>query len=104
MRSSIDLQSDLADAASSLDRHGVAKELRSRFVEYVASAPVTALWHANPRYLAEQVLSSERATLRMLLACVHEGLARLHWEVQCPKCGAVTHRGDTLTQMHREEK
>lgn len=95
-------QWDLAGAARSLDRHGVAPELRSRFVEYVASAPPAALWHGNPRYLAEQLSSSERATLRMLLAAVHEGLARLHWEVQCPQCGAVADRSDSLTKLHRE--
>lgn len=95
-------QLDLAEAARSLDRHDVAPELRSRFVEYVANAPLAALWHGNPRYLAEQLLSSERATLRMLLVAVHGGLARLHWEVQCPQCGAVADRGDTLTEMHRE--
>jgi hypothetical protein len=37
----------------------------------------------------------------MLLAAVHEGLVWLHWEVQCPQCDAVTHRGDTITESFK---
>jgi hypothetical protein len=83
-----DPQPGLAEAARSLDRHDVAPELRSRFVEYAANAPLAALWHAKPRYLAEQLLSSERATLRMLLAGVHEGVVGATF--------ALTDNGDSI--------
>jgi hypothetical protein len=53
MLNSFDRCAGLAEAAAALDRHGVAAELRSRFVAYLANAPLAALWHANPRYLAE---------------------------------------------------
>lgn len=102
MNSLFHRQPGLAEAARSLDRYGVPQDLRERFVAYVANAKRAALWHANPRYLAEQLESSEPAALRLLLAAVHEGLVRLHWDVQCPKCGAITHRSDTLTELHRE--
>lgn len=93
---------DLAEAAHSLDQHGVSPELRARFVDWAASALPAALYRANPRYLAEQLKTSERAALALLLAAMREGLARLHWDVQCPKCGGLSHRGDSLSQLHRE--
>src|SRR5262249_44132080 len=49
-----------------------------------------------------QLSTSERTALRLLLAAVQEGLVRLHWEVQCPRCGAIAHRGETLARLQRE--
>src|SRR5262245_22177041 len=93
---------NLTEAARSLHRHGVSPDFCSTFVDYATSASRATLCHANPRYLAEQLAAPLRATLALLLAAVDEGLARLHWDVQCPKCGGLDHRRDSLTQLHRE--
>lgn len=92
-----------AEAEVVLEHCGVPRDLRARFWHYLANAPAAVQWHANPRYLAEQLAFPVRPTLRLLLAAVHAGLARLHWDVQCPRCSALTHREAALPQLHREE-
>lgn len=91
---------DYRSAAAGLTRYGVAPEARDRFAAFLESARDRELFHLNPRYLAERLGASERAVLKLLLAAVHEGIARLHWDVRCPVCGAMNHDNDSLGQLH----
>ncbi|HMQ31843.1 MAG TPA: DUF5939 domain-containing protein [Chloroflexaceae bacterium] len=59
---------------------------------------------ASTRALGAQLGLDERATLRLLLAALEEGLVTLNWELRCPACGATNHRGDSLIALHGEAR
>lgn len=92
------------DAVESLARHGIAAEVRERFVSTLATAPDRELFRFNPRLFADRLQLSERATLRLLIAAVYEGVMTLFWEVRCPACGSISHRLSNLEQLHAEEE
>lgn len=89
-------------AAANLTRYDVALDLRDRFVLFLENARDRELYHLNPRYLAARLGLSERAMLRILLAAVHEGIVKLHWDVRCPACGSTDHRA-ALSDLHHDE-
>jgi class 3 adenylate cyclase len=96
-------QSDPRRLAASLERRQVRPAHAAALARFLSAAPDRELVRFNPRALGEQLGLDERATLRLLLAALEEGLVTLNWEVRCPSCGATNHRGDSLTALHREE-
>jgi class 3 adenylate cyclase len=93
---------NLKIAAANLTQYGVSPELRNGFVSFLESAKDVELFHLNPRYLADHLGLNERAALKLLVAAVHEGLVKLHWDVRCPVCGSYNHRGDSLHDMKHD--
>lgn len=89
--------------AASLERRQVSPALAAALAGFLTQAPDRELVQLNPRALAEQLGLDERATLRLLLTALEEGLVTLNWEVRCPACGATNHRGDSLTALHASE-
>ncbi len=87
-------------SAADLARYGVTPDAQDRFVAFLENARDRDLFHANPRYLAERLGMSEREALKLLLAAVHEGVVKLHWDVRCPACGNIDHRSDSLGELH----
>ncbi len=77
----------LPAAADSLEKHGVAADIRARLAAYLEQAPAREVYHVNPRHLAERLGLDERAALKLLVAALYEGLVSLHWDVRCPACG-----------------
>jgi class 3 adenylate cyclase len=96
-------QSDPRAIAAGLERRQVSPALAAALAGLLAGAPARELHHFNPRALAEQLGLDERAALRLLLAALEEGLVTLNWEVRCPACGAIGHRGDSLAALHASE-
>lgn len=95
---------DLRAAVAGLERHNIAGEVREALAGILQQAEERELYHINPRYLAEKLDLEERATLRLLLAALHDGLMVLHWNVRCPACGSTNHRGDSLTALHHDDQ
>jgi len=91
---------DLKASAVTLTDYGVTPEIRDLFVRYLETAPERELYHFNPRYMGERLGLTERTTLRLLLAAVHEGVMKLHWDVRCPACGADGHGIGTMADLH----
>ncbi len=92
----------LQDATSNLDSHTIAADTVERFTRFLESADERDLYHTNPRYLAEQLGLSDRATLKLLLAALYEGIVSLHWEVRCPACGGIGSPGESLSHLHHD--
>ncbi len=93
---------NLTSAVTGLDRHNISAETQKRFAGFLENAQDRELFHVNPRYLAERLEMDERATLKLLLAAVHEGMMKMHWDVRCPACGSVMHRDHSLSELRRE--
>ena len=89
-------------ASAGLERYGIAPEVRARFVVFLQDAPDRELFHFNPRALAARLNLDERATLKLLLDALYEGLVTLHWEIRCPACGSIDHRSASLNQLHHQ--
>ncbi len=85
-----------------LEQYGIAPGVRVRFAAFLQDAPDRALFHFNPRALAEKLGLDERNTLKLLLAALYEGIVTLHWEIRCPACGLVDHRSTSLSQLHHQ--
>jgi class 3 adenylate cyclase len=96
-------QGDPRAIAASLERRQVSPPLAAALARFLTQAPDRELVHFNPRALAEQLGLDERATLRLLLTALEEGLVTLNWELRCPACGAINHRGASLTALHASE-
>lgn len=96
-------QNDPRPLAASLERRQVRPTHAAALARFLTEAPDRELVRFNPRALGAQLGLDERATLRLLLAALEEGLVTLNWEVCCPACGARNHRGDSLTALHGEE-
>jgi class 3 adenylate cyclase len=92
----------LSDATSTLATHTIESETIDRFTRFLESADERDLYHTNPRHLAGQLELSERATLKLLLAALYEGIVTLHWDVRCPACGGIGHPGETLANLQHD--
>lgn len=93
----------LHDAAAQLHKHGVPAVVRNRLAAFLAEAQPREVYHVNPRYLAEQLKLEERATLRVLVAALYEGLVTVHWDVRCPACGNFDGH-DGLSEVRHEQE
>jgi class 3 adenylate cyclase len=93
---------NLRSAIANLDGHQIDPDLQERFATFLEQAEARELCYLNPRYLAERLKVSERATLKLMLAALYEGIVNLHWDVRCPACGAVDHRWHSLDELHYE--
>jgi hypothetical protein len=82
-------QGDPRAIAASLERRQVSPPLAAALARFLTEAPDRELVHLNPRALAEQLGLDERATLRLLLTALEEGLVTLNWELRCPACGTT---------------
>lgn len=96
-------QRDPRPLAAGLERRQVRPAHAAALARFLTDAPDRELVRFNPRVLGAQLGLDERATLRLLLAALEEGLVTLNWELRCPACGATNHRGDSLTALHGEE-
>ena len=92
----------MQDAMSRLTRHGVAVDVCDRFAAFLLEAPARELYHFNPRLLTERLPLDERAILKLLLTALSEGIVTLHWDIRCPRCGAMDHHRTSLSQLHHE--
>ncbi len=93
---------DFQSAAAGLERYGIAPDVRARWAAFLQDAPDRELFHFNPRALAARLNLVERATLKLLLDALYEGLVTLHWEIRCPACGSIDHRSTSLNQLHHQ--
>ncbi len=93
---------DLKTAAINLTQYGVSATSRDQFVAYLETASDRDLYHFNPYYLAERLNLSQRDGLKLLLAAVHDGLVKLHWDVRCPACGGEGHGIVSLSELHHD--
>jgi class 3 adenylate cyclase len=91
----------LSAAAASLEKYNIAPELRAQLAGFLEKAASREVSHFNPRYLGERLKLDERATLKLLLAALYEGLVTLHWDVRCPKCGNFNAH-DSFGALHHE--
>ena len=87
-------------AAAGLERYGIAPEVRARFAAFLQDAPDREIFHFNSCALAVRLNLDERATLKLLLDALYVGIVTLHWEIRCPACGSIDHRGTSLNQLH----
>jgi class 3 adenylate cyclase len=94
---------DIRQAVAALARYNIPDIQREVLTDFLLQATDRELFHLNPRYLAEKLQIDERSTLRLLLLAMNEGLFTLHWDVRCPMCGSVNHRGDSLTALHHDD-
>lgn len=95
---------DLSSAFALLEEQGQPAEQVAALASYFAAATPAELIRFNPRYIAETLNLDERSTLRLLVAALYAGLVDLHWDVRCPMCGAINHRGDSLTALHHDDE
>ncbi len=93
---------DFHTAVAGLERHAIAPDLQSGLAQFLAQAKDHEVFHLNPRYLGERLQLDERATLKLLLAALHEGIVSLHWDIRCPGCGGVDHRWDSLSDLRHD--
>lgn len=88
-------------ATANLTRYGVAADVGGRFAAWLETASNRELFHVNPRYLADKLGLDERATLKLLVAALYEGIVTLHWDVRCPVCG-MRNNNDSLGDLKHE--
>ncbi|NJN18541.1 MAG: adenylate/guanylate cyclase domain-containing protein [Oscillochloris sp.] len=86
-----------------LGSQDVTPEQIAILVELFSGREPRDLYHVNPRLIGERLGMHERATLRVLTAALQHGLVTLHWDVRCPMCGSINHRGNSLTALHHTE-
>ncbi|NJM07786.1 adenylate/guanylate cyclase domain-containing protein [Candidatus Gracilibacteria bacterium] len=86
-----------------LERYAIAAETRARLADWIEQAQERELYHFNPRRLGEELALDQRATLKLLLGALYEGLMDLHWDVRCPMCGSLNHRGHDLANLHHND-
>jgi class 3 adenylate cyclase len=94
---------ELHAAAAQLHKHGVPAVIRNRLAAFLDEAQPREVYHVNPRYVAEQLRLDERATLRVLVAALYEGLVTLHWDVRCPACGHCDGHAGLGEVRHEQE-
>jgi class 3 adenylate cyclase len=92
----------IQNSVANLGQYGISALQQEQLAAFLTTTPARELFHANPRHIANQLGLTERATLKLLLAAVQEGVVKLHWDVQCPRCGSVKHRSDSLSDLHHE--
>lgn len=84
------------------ERHALSPDLLKQFVAFLETAPDREVFHCNPRYLAERLEHPERATLKLLMAALYEGVITLHWEVRCPACNGINDRNTSLGDLRHD--
>jgi class 3 adenylate cyclase len=92
----------IAKAVNRLERYGVHGIVQQQFATLLQTSQGRLLYHANPRFIAEQLELSERETLRVLVAALNEGIMTLHWEIQCPLCSGVDTTPKSLKDIHTQ--
>jgi class 3 adenylate cyclase len=95
---------DLVAAFAVLEEQGRPAEQGAALAAFFAQADPSELLRLNPRRIAEQLRLAERTTLRLLVAALYAGLVDLHWDVRCPICGAINHRGDSIAGLHHDDQ
>lgn len=93
---------DIGGEVARLENYAVAADVRDAFRRFLETADDAELFHINPRYLAERLGQSERATLKLLLAALYEGIVTVHWDVQCPFCGGVEEGVCSLSELRHD--
>ncbi len=91
-------QTDFKTVTAGLGQYGITDAVKEGFTNWLRSAPDRELFHVNPRYLAEKLKIDERATLKLLVAALYEGVVTLHWDVRCPACGMLNNN-DSLDDL-----
>ncbi|MBI3241204.1 MAG: adenylate/guanylate cyclase domain-containing protein [Chloroflexi bacterium] len=94
-------QPDYKAATANLTKHNVEAALSGRFTAWLEAAADHELFHVNPRYLADKLSLDERATLKLLVAALYEGVVAMHWDVRCPVCG-MRNNNDSLGDLKHE--
>ncbi len=89
-------------AVAGLERYGIDPNVRARLAAFLQDAPDHEVFHFNPRALAGRLGIAARATLKLLLDALYEGIVALHWEIRCPACGSIDHRSASLNQLHHQ--
>jgi adenylate cyclase len=84
----------LADALSPERR-----ELGTKLVEHVRSAPDADVVRIRPFDLADELHTDERETLAVCLHAVKSGLLELRWELVCPSCRTGTESTEALSDL-----
>ncbi len=93
----------LANEFAVLEQQGQSAAQSAALADFFLHAEPYELIRLNPRRIAEQLHLDERATLRLLIVALYAGLVDLHWDVRCPMCGAINHRGDSIAGLHHDE-
>lgn len=91
----------LARAARALDEvlTPERRELASKVVGYVRTAPDADVVRLRPFELAEELKTDERETLAVCLYGVKSGLLELRWELICPSCRTGTEFAEALNEL-----
>lgn len=95
---------DLTAAFAVLEQQGRSVEEVAALADFFTHAEQRDLIRLNPRRIAEQTRLDERTMLRLLVAALYAGLVDLHWDVRCPVCGAINHRGDSVAGLHHDDE
>jgi class 3 adenylate cyclase len=99
---------DVHKTVLNMEQHDIAldlitsPDLLEKFARFLDQAEDREVYHFNPRYLSEHLELNERATLKLLLAALYEGIVVLHWDVRCPACGGIDPRSSSLHELHHD--
>lgn len=91
----------IAKAVSTLAQIGIDASGRQRLIDFLDSPDERYLYHANPRFIAEQLQLTERETLNLLVAALKQGIVTLNWDIQCSACKGIDFAATQLHQLHR---
>ena len=91
----------IAQEVRNLSEAGIDATDRQRFIDFLESPDERYLYHANPRFIAEQLQLTERETLNLLVAALKQGIVTLNWDIQCPACNGVDFAATQLCQLGR---
>lgn len=89
----------IAQAVKSLGQYGIGETQQHLFIAYLQSPDSRAVYHANPRSVAEQLQLTEPETLKVLVAALKEGIVTLNWDIQCPACYKVDFAASQLCDL-----
>ena len=95
---------DLRAEFAAISARGFPEAQAHALADFFERAEPRELARVNPRLVAERIGLAEREALRLLVAALHAGVVKLHWEVRCPTCGSSNHRGDSLAGLHHTEE
>ena len=91
----------IAQAVSNLAQAGIDETDRQRLIDFLNSTDERYLFHANPRFIAEQLQLTERETLNLLVISLKQGIVTLNWDIQCPACNGIDFAATQLSQLNR---
>lgn len=83
-----------------MERNGLifsVEKLREYFL-----SPTEPNLRLSPKWLAHRLGVREDDLLNTLAFAVKEGIAELHWETYCPKCGNFSTHFETLRKAHSQ--